>query len=148
MSPNGVPRPQWVNAIPSHWNYTGSWNPSSRGVIAYLCYIVNTINVDNLATQGTRSTAIMILISFAWTNSKLKRLLMMIWWFHCFKIIPHQSNNDLFFEMFEANTVLLVPTHSLLKVHFKCNHEMEVIWSKSNALWKCNNWFLSVRIQP
>ena len=48
------------NVIPSHWQDTGSWNPSSGKTRTYLFYIVNGMGADVLAMQGPRASPTMI----------------------------------------------------------------------------------------
>ena len=47
--------------IPPLWHHTGSWNPSSSETRTCLCYIVNIMDADVLATQEARASATMIL---------------------------------------------------------------------------------------
>ena len=52
----------WLFIIPINWNAAGSWNPSSWKIGTCLSYLVNTMAVDNLATQGARASAAMVFI--------------------------------------------------------------------------------------
>ena len=47
---------------------TGDWNPSSCKTRAYLVYIVNIIASDDLAMEGARASAAMILTLLSWDN--------------------------------------------------------------------------------
>ena len=67
------PIPNWQNRIKadfyvftfnintSHWHNTGSWNPSSCKTMTYVFYIVKIMAVDDLAMQGARASATIIL---------------------------------------------------------------------------------------
>ena len=48
---------------------TGSWNPSSCKIRTYLFCIVNVMDADVLATQGTRTSATMVLNMLNQNNS-------------------------------------------------------------------------------
>ena len=60
--------------IPPHWNDTGSWIFSWSKTIIYLFYIVNIMGADDLATQGARASATMILTMLDRINSVPARL--------------------------------------------------------------------------
>ena len=49
-----------------HWDGIGSWKPSSWKRRTCLFGVVNTMVVDDLATEGARASATMVLTSFAW----------------------------------------------------------------------------------
>ena len=52
--------------FPPHWHNTGSWNPSFCKTRKCLFYINNIMAADDLATQGARASATMLLT--AWTE--------------------------------------------------------------------------------
>ena len=51
----------FVQYISPTWNGTGSWNDPSYTPWTYLLYTINTTAADDLATQGARPSAAMIL---------------------------------------------------------------------------------------
>ena len=55
--------------IPPHGYDTGGWNPSSNKTSTYPFYIVNIMAAGVLATQGTRTSAAMLLTQLNWDNS-------------------------------------------------------------------------------
>ena len=59
--------------ITQYWHDTGNWNPPSSKTKTYLCYIVNIMGADVLATQGARASAPMILTMSERIDSVLAR---------------------------------------------------------------------------
>ena len=49
------------SVFPPHWYDTGGWNPSSHKTRTYPFYIVNIMTAGVLATQGARTSTVMIL---------------------------------------------------------------------------------------
>ena len=81
VSPNGVTRPQWVkfwmdwmkhenifafSIISWYWDGPGRWNPLSWKSRTSLSNIVNNMAADDLAMQGARVSAAMILTLSFW----------------------------------------------------------------------------------
>ena len=60
-------RNMFASSIISHqWDGAGCWNPSTWKTMTSLSYMFNTMAADDLATQGARSSAAMILTHFSY----------------------------------------------------------------------------------
>ena len=79
---------------------TGSSNHSSSNRRTYLFYVVNTMGVDVLATQGAKASATMILTMLNRINSNLLRLFCGKKWYkvhtHCFMFSEMKSTPQRF----------------------------------------------------
>ena len=51
----------WKDIIPPHWHGTGIWNPYSWKTRACLFHIANVMAANDMATQGARASAVVLL---------------------------------------------------------------------------------------
>ena len=51
----------YIYVIPSHWHDTGNWNPSFSKTRTCLFHVAHIMAADDLAMQGARASAAMIL---------------------------------------------------------------------------------------
>ena len=55
--------------ISQHWDVAGSWDTSPGKMSIFLSYLVNSMVVDGLATQGARASTAVVLTLFLWIIS-------------------------------------------------------------------------------